>query len=109
MSRSAPTILVAEDEETILRFVSLVLTRSGYRVLPAACGAAALKLCDSGAEALDLALLDIVMPRMDGPQLCTRLRGVYPDLRVLYMSGFSDEEVTRRCGTATVILKKPFT
>jgi DNA-binding response OmpR family regulator len=112
MPRTTPTILVADDEEMVLNFVGLVLRKAGFRVLPALGGTAALKLCQDGAEELDLALLDIVMPQMDGPQLWTRLRGVYPNLRVLFMSGFSDEEVSRRCGGDTGLaefLKKPFT
>ena len=112
MPRNAPTILVADDEEMVLNFVGLVLKKAGFHVLPAHGGAAALKLCRDGAEELDLALLDIVMPQMDGPQLCTRLRTAYPNLRVIFMSGFSEEEVSRRCGDVPELaefLKKPFT
>jgi DNA-binding response OmpR family regulator len=112
MPRTARTILVIDDEEMILNFVSLVLQQAGFRVLHAANGEAALKVCQGGAETLDMALLDIVMPEMDGPQLCARLRHLYPNLRVLFMSGFSDEEVSREWdgspGPAD-LLKKPFT
>ena len=95
-----------------MNFISLVLRKAGFRVLPAASGEAALKLCQDGAESLDLALLDIVMPVMDGPQLCTRLRQLYPNLRVLFISGFSEEEISRRCDGApgaADFIKKPFT
>src|SRR5436190_4299177 len=112
MPSKAPTILVADDEEMVLNFVGLVLKKAGFRVLPASGGAAALNLCQDGGEALDLALLDIVMPQMDGPQLCARLRRAYPNLRVIFMSGFSEEEVSRRCGDSpesAEFLKKPFT
>src|SRR5438045_1077055 len=112
MPQTAPAILVIDDEDMILNFVSLVLKKAGFRVLRASNGDAALKLCQDGAETLGMALLDIVMPEMDGPQLCTRLRDLYPNLRVLFMSGFSEEEVSRRCGGSpgqADFLKKPFT
>jgi DNA-binding response OmpR family regulator len=112
MPQTAPTILVIDDEEMILNFVNLVLKKAGFRVLRAVNGDAALKLCQDGAETVHMALLDIVMPEMDGPQLCTRLRNLYPGLRVLFISGFSEEEVSRRCGGPlgpADFLKKPFT
>ena len=112
MSRNAPTILVADDEAMVLNFVGLVLKKTGFRVLPASGGAAALKLCQDGAEAIDLAVLDVVMPHMDGPQLCMHLRDVYPNLRVLFMSGYNEDEVNRRLGFAVEageFLRKPFT
>src|SRR2546430_6896549 len=96
----------------ILNFVSLFLKKAGFRVLRASNGDAALKLCQDGAATLDMVVLDIVMPEMDGPLLCTRLRDLYPSLRVLFMSGFSEEEISRRCGGPpgpADFLKKPFT
>jgi two-component system cell cycle sensor histidine kinase/response regulator CckA len=112
MPQTAPTILVIDDEEMILNFVGLVLKKAGFRVLSASSGKAALKLCQNGAEPLDLALLDIVMPEMDGPQVAFGLRSLYPALRILFMSGYTEEEISRRCGDipgAADLLKKPFT
>lgn len=112
MPLAAPTILVADDSEMVLTFVGLVLRKAGFRVLAAAGGEAALKVCQDGAEPVDLALLDIVMPHMDGPQLCTHLRGAYPSLRVLFMSGFTKEDIGLRwhdIPEPAELLKKPFT
>src|SRR5215813_13235741 len=96
---SMPTILVADDEDVVLNFVATVLRRAGFRVLAAPGPRVALKLTKRGAELIDLALLDIVMPEMDGPCLSDALRRYYPGLRILFMSGFNEEEVNRRCGT----------
>jgi two-component system cell cycle sensor histidine kinase/response regulator CckA len=105
-----PAILVADDEDVILTFVDMVLRRAGFRVLAAEDAATALRLTQQGAEPLALAVLDIIMPEMDGPALSRVLRKDYPDLRVLYMSGFNQEEVSRRCGgERSDFLRKPFT
>jgi len=106
------TILVADDEELVLHFVELVLHRAGYRVLAATDAAQALRLCGDGAESIDLALLDLVMPVMNGRQLRDRLHAVYPNLPVLFMSGYGVGELREQCGAdapAGELLKKPFT
>ncbi|HXA49519.1 MAG TPA: response regulator [Candidatus Acidoferrum sp.] len=110
MPRPKTTILVADDEQMVLKFVDLVLTRAGYRVLAALEANEAIRLCKDGAEPVELALLDVVMPGIDGPQLCNRLREIYPRLRVLFVSGYDDPEVRRRCGDHPTleVLEKPF-
>jgi two-component system, cell cycle sensor histidine kinase and response regulator CckA len=112
MHDATPTILVADDEEMVLKFVGLVLKRAGFAVRPAACGADALKLALENPEPPDLAVLDLMMPGMDGAQLYDRLRDLHPNLRVLFMSGYNEEEINRRCGGRVEnadLLKKPFT
>ena len=110
MPGPAPTILVADDEEMVLKFIEIVLRREGFRVLAASGGAEALQLCGKGAEQVDLAVLDIMMPEMDGPRLCRELRETYPNLRVLFISGYNEAELTRRFGPESLdLLKKPFT
>jgi CheY-like chemotaxis protein len=110
MPQSAPTVLVADDEQLVLNFTEMALRRAGFRVLAASCGQAALNLCQKGAEHVDLALLDVKMPQMDGAELCIALRQVYPNLRVLFMSGYSEDAVDGRCGAdARDFLTKPFT
>jgi two-component system cell cycle sensor histidine kinase/response regulator CckA len=110
MPRPQTTILVADDEAMVLKFVHLVLTRAGYRVLGAVEAKEAIQLCNAGAEPVELALLDVVMPGIDGPQLYARLREMYPGLRVLYFSGYDDPEVRRRVGDdpELEVLEKPF-
>lgn len=111
MHASAGNVLVVDDEEMVLHFIELVLTQAGLRVLTAASGDEALKRCNGGAETIDLALLDVVMPKMDGAELCGMLHELYPRLRILLMSGYDEAEIGRRCGAidSRGFLKKPFT
>ncbi len=92
-SRSAPpplNVLVVDDEEPVRRFVSRVLTDAGLTVWPASDGVEALQLAPT-IEPLDLLLTDLMMPSMNGDELARRLRTREPDLRVLYLTGFSDQ------------------
>ncbi len=84
-------IVLAEDEETIRRLVTEVLTRDGYRVMAAAAGGEALELLEQLGVAVDLLLTDVVMPGMSGPDLARAARRSNPALRVLYMSGYASE------------------
>ncbi|MCM2268801.1 MAG: response regulator [Thermoanaerobaculia bacterium] len=105
------TILVAEDEAAIRRMLSLTLTGQGYRVLSADSPRAALELVRAEAKPIDLLLTDIVMPELSGPELAAELRRGGHDLRVLYISGYS-EEVARRENAlepGARLLAKPFT
>ncbi len=90
------TILVVEDEEGIRRVASRVLETQGYRILLAEDGVAALELLDRWDGPLDLLLTDVVMPRMDGRQLAEQVRQRFPNLRVIYTSGYTDDAVLRR-------------
>ncbi len=103
------TVLVVEDEEGVRELVRRVLVRQGYRVLEARHGKDA--LLEAGREdRIDLLLTDVVMPEMSGIALAAELREHRPDLRVLYMSGYTEEEIVRR-GDATpgvTLLPKPF-
>ncbi|MEM8960165.1 MAG: response regulator [Acidobacteriota bacterium] len=82
------TVLVAEDEEEVARVVREILERSDYRVLHAADGEAALELFET--QAVDLALLDVVMPRLGGLEVYERIRALEPGLPIVFMSGYSD-------------------
>jgi two-component system cell cycle sensor histidine kinase/response regulator CckA len=106
------TVLVVEDEEGVRELVRRVLARHGYEVLEARHGRDALLEAEHHAK-IDLLLTDVVMPEMGGVPLATALRGRRPDLRVLYMSGYTEEEIVRR-GEAgeeggLPLLQKPFT
>ncbi len=85
------TVLVAEDEETIRRLVTQVLSRCGYRVHCAASGEEALSLLSSHGEQVDLLLTDVVMPGMSGTELARAATARNPSLRVLYTSGYTSE------------------
>jgi PAS domain S-box-containing protein len=89
--RGTETVLVAEDEETIRRLVTQVLSRSGYRVHAAATGDEALAVLERRRGEVDLLLTDVVMPGMSGPDLARAASAANPDLRVLFTSGYASE------------------
>ena len=104
------TILLAEDEDGVRDLALRVLTRAGYRVLVAQDGVEALAIWQDDPSRVDVILTDVVMPRLGGSELVTRLRGERVDVPVLYMSGFArnaaiaDGPTDRR----TRFLQKPF-
>jgi CheY-like chemotaxis protein len=91
------TILVVDDEPISLRFCCNVLNGSGYRALPASSGAEALEVLDRE-PGVDLALVDVVMPGMNGVELLRRLETLPNRPRVALMSGYSPNEVERLIG-----------
>jgi DNA-binding response OmpR family regulator len=105
--QTGPLILVADDEAIILKVVTIVLRKAGFRVLAASCGAQALQLAESSEEPVFLAVLDIVMPDLDGLELSVRLREIYSDLRVLFISGYTLPP--SGIPTGADFLGKPFT
>lgn len=110
MANRAPiTILVAEDEETVRRFVRLILEKEGFRVLEAENGADALTAFEQADPPVDLLLTDVVMPQMGGHELAARLVALQPGLRVIFMSGFERAgRLLMRNGREATFLQKPF-
>jgi PAS domain S-box-containing protein len=88
-ARGHETILLAEDEELVRNLAMRVLEQGGYRVLVAKDGAEAIALVESRGAEIDLALLDVVMPKANGPQVRARIRELQPATAVLYCSGYS--------------------
>jgi two-component system cell cycle sensor histidine kinase/response regulator CckA len=104
------TILVVEDGDAVRNLVCLMLVQNGYRVFEARDGHHALRVCETHPEQIRLVLTDLVMPNMQGADLAERLRRARPDLRILLMSGYTDELVVQRLGRDSVaFLPKPFT
>jgi PAS domain S-box-containing protein len=103
------TVVVAEDEEALRQVVDRILGANGYLVRSAGTGADALLLLAEHHS--DLLLTDMVMPQMSGRQLAERAHRLYPDLPVLYMSGYSDGQLTDQhlLTEGTALLQKPFT
>jgi len=89
------TVLVAEDDEQVRAVVRRVLTRAGYRVMEARTGGEALALAERHGTSIDLLLTDVVMPEMGGPELGAAMKIKQPKLRMLYMSGYTDDSVLR--------------
>lgn len=107
--RGFKTVLVVEDEEDVRTLVSDYLTSSGYRVLTASDGTEALEIADRMGEDIHVLLTDVVMPRMRGTELAERLKLILPKLKVIYMSGYLEEDASCRAllGGA-FFLDKPF-
>jgi two-component system, cell cycle sensor histidine kinase and response regulator CckA len=109
MSPAGATILVVDDEPTVLETVRDGLTAHGYQVLTAGSGEEALQVAQAHQGVIALALVDVVMPVMSGPEVAQRLHQARPDLKVLFMSGFSTEVVVVHGITAgEPLLVKPF-
>jgi len=92
-SRTTARILLVEDEPTVRRVVQQLLESAGHRVLGASDGEDALRAFAVADGAIDLLITDVVMPRLGGAALAKRLRQQVPDLRVLFMSGYTDDAV----------------
>ncbi len=105
------TILVVEDEAAIRSLTRRILEKHGYRVLDAPNGGEAEKLVTGNPEKIDVLLTDLVMPDMTGTELATRLCAKRPGLRVVLMSGYTDDAVVRDGPPESerAFLQKPFT
>jgi two-component system, cell cycle sensor histidine kinase and response regulator CckA len=108
---SRNTVLVAEDDGALRELISEMLTRSGYRVLSAATPAQAQRIDREFTGAIDLLLADIVLPGMKGPALAEAVSSHRPEMRVLYMSGYSESDPKARghLPADAPLLRKPFT
>jgi two-component system cell cycle sensor histidine kinase/response regulator CckA len=102
------TILLVEDEDMVRVVAERALTRQGYTVLTAEHGEAALELLASS-ERPDLLISDVVMPTMDGPTMVRHARERYPDLPILFMSGYAEEQLRDSINIDNAhFLPKPF-
>jgi two-component system cell cycle sensor histidine kinase/response regulator CckA len=108
--RGVETILIVEDEAAVRRMASRALAGQGYAILEAGNGAEALELLADGSIRVDLVLSDLVMPVLNGRELAERLAVDRPDIRVLLMSGYSDDDIVRRglLRPGAPFLQKPF-
>ena len=105
------TILLVEDEDSVRDLAQRILQSRGYNVLAARHGGDALQMALAADQQIDLVVTDVVMPGMNGRQLVEALRARAPGVRVLYMSGYTDDDIVRR-GLLTsnvAFLEKPFT
>ena len=104
-------ILVAEDDEQIRRIIVRVLGALGYDVATATNGREALSVAEEAGEAIDLVLTDVVMPEMSGQQLVEALKERRPDLKVIFMSGYTPNSIVHRgeIEAGVPMIQKPFT
>ncbi len=105
------TILLVEDAAPVRRLVQRTLEKVGYKVLAAESATAALRHCARYEGRIDLLLTDVVLPKIGGPEIAIKARELRPGIRVIFMSGFSDETLARHGLTARsrALLEKPFT
>jgi PAS domain S-box-containing protein len=109
--RGSERVLVAEDEDGVRELLRRVLQEFGYTVLTARHGRDALmQAAEQGGGEIDLLITDVVMPEINGPELAETLQDRLPDLKVLFISGYTDDEVLQRGvgGQETPFLRKPF-
>jgi two-component system cell cycle sensor histidine kinase/response regulator CckA len=104
------TIMLVEDEDPVRLFGARALRNKGYKVIEARNGEAALQLLSDKSEVIDLLITDVVMPGMDGPTLVRKVREDRPDLRVICISGYSEDALRQRIEQDKDIhfLPKPF-
>jgi CheY-like chemotaxis protein len=103
------TILLADDEPTVLGLAQTILKRNGYNVLPAQDGKKALELFQQGP--VDLVLTDVVMPELSGPQLVRRIHQIDSGVRCIFMSGYTLDQIQEKGAgdPGCDYLRKPFT
>jgi len=108
---ASETVLLVEDEIGVRRLAKRILDVAGYQVVEAANGDEAERLFAHHADSIDLVVTDVIMPGCGGPELLGRLQARAPGLRVLYMSGYTEQSVAQRTGIARGLpfVQKPFT
>jgi len=109
--RGSETVLLVEDDEQVRVVARGILRRHGYHVLEASNGGEAMLLCEAHSRPIHLLISDVVMPHMSGPELARRLAQVRPEMKVLCMSGYTDDSVVRHgvVDSDIAYLQKPIT
>ncbi len=109
--RGTETVLLVEDEESVRTLSRAILESYGYRVLEAAGAEEAIETVRAYQQPIHLLLTDVIMPSMGGPDLASRIRTLRPGIKVLYMSGYTDETIFRHghLEQGRLFLQKPFT
>jgi two-component system, cell cycle sensor histidine kinase and response regulator CckA len=110
-SRTHPTVLVVDDEEMVRRLAARMLATLGFRVLVAGSGQEAVRLLRRGAHRIDGVVTDVAMPGIGGRELGETIAQCWPQIRVLYMSGFAAGRMVTEgsLDPAVPFIQKPFT
>jgi two-component system cell cycle sensor histidine kinase/response regulator CckA len=111
LARGWETILLVEDAQPLRELARELLETNGYTVLEAANGADAIQVAEKYGKPIHLLLTDVVMPGMDGSKLAERMGDSYPGIKVLYMSGYTDDAIVHHgvLDSGITLLQKPFT
>jgi two-component system cell cycle sensor histidine kinase/response regulator CckA len=109
----AGTVMLVEDEDAVRMFGARALRNKGYTVVEASSGEEALEILRDAekADAIDVLITDVVMPGMDGPTMIREVRETHPDLKVIFISGYTEDSFRQRLDDSEDIhfLPKPFT
>jgi PAS domain S-box-containing protein len=108
--RGSETILLVEDDDAVRSISRRILTQHGYSVIEAGNGVEGLRLVGLATEPIDLVLTDMVMPEMNGKELSRQLRQQYPEVRILFMSGYTEDAALNQSflEPGTAFIEKPF-
>jgi CheY-like chemotaxis protein len=111
LQRGTESVLLVEDEDGVRTLSRLVLEKNGYKVIEARNGGEGLLLCQHHKGTIDIMVTDVVMPNMSGRTLAEHLAVVRPSMKVLYLSGYTDDAIVRHgvIDPDTPFLQKPFT
>lgn len=103
-------IMLVEDEDAVRTFSTRALNNKGYEVLAAESGDSALKLFEEqGEKPIDLLVTDVIMPGMDGPTLVQHIRKASPKMKIIFISGYTEDKLKDHMGENIYFLPKPFT
>jgi len=110
-ARGSETVLLVEDNESARELAREALVRAGYHVLEASNGEEGLRLATDHADVIDLVITDVVMPVMGGRELAARLAVTWPDLKIIFTSGYLDDTIVHEeaLGPRSAFIQKPFT
>ncbi|MCA1795564.1 MAG: response regulator [Desulfobacteraceae bacterium] len=110
VSGGTETILLVEDEPTILRMTRMMLERKGYTVISAATPAEAIEKAKNHSAVIDLLMTDVVMPQMNGRDLAGQITALYPDIGLLFMSGYTSNVIAHQgvLDDGVAFIQKPF-
>ncbi len=106
----AGTVMLVEDEDAVRMFGARALRNKGYNVIEAPSGEDALEILNGGEQTIDIVITDVIMPGMDGPALFRHVREKYPDMKVIFISGYTEDSFRKRLDVTENIhfLPKPF-
>jgi len=104
------TILVVDDEHSIVTMIKIMLEKNGYTVIPAYAPVQAMQLIELYKTSIDLLVTDLIMPEIDGYELSELARTIIPDLKVLFISGYGTDVIAKHnpLTDGINVLKKPF-